>query len=496
MIFWSFVAIQIVFNRYAYRSKALPITCIAARFFATSPDKIMEVLRVEQPGHVTRVSRGVMITISFFFNYHHLFRRTVSAAVQPHSEAVAERVGSRGAEVCAVEGTLARSQRDPEPALPFPRVSPALPAATLSPRRPRTTPKTHRARDLLPAADGCMLPVAQARVTQDRRPPPRRLLSLSPAQHRPPHAARFLLRARVAKDLPPARAPMSPMSPAVHVARCPPHAAVSSARLLPLHAAHSLLQALASPAVPAPVPVPAWLKTRRPPPTEFRCVIQDPAPQHMLPAARACRPRMSRPLSDRRPRTSPSLPKTHPARLRVAQGRSTATRAPTDCCMLPTRRARLAAVHRLLPEEVSQDERKGGEFLAAAPYFRTLPIPDIAVSLTGSLQDSSLFNDISIDSIEASLSSTSATPRDYKALSMDIDPRAPRHTERRRPAAQASKRTPPAGGSCRLQLAFAKNTAPARPRHSDAASVAHAPSTAPCTRQLTRCAGCERRPDP
>ncbi|KAJ7229957.1 hypothetical protein GGX14DRAFT_553459 [Mycena pura] len=34
-------------------------------------------------------------------------------------------------------------------------------------------------------------------------------------------------------------------------------------------------------------------------------------------------------------------------------------------------------------EEVSQDEGRGGEFLAAAPYFRTLPISNLTVYLTG-----------------------------------------------------------------------------------------------------------------
>ncbi|KAJ7229962.1 hypothetical protein GGX14DRAFT_553465 [Mycena pura] len=35
------------------------------------------------------------------------------------------------------------------------------------------------------------------------------------------------------------------------------------------------------------------------------------------------------------------------------------------------------------PSAISQDEGRGGEFLAAAPYFRTLPIPNLTVNLTG-----------------------------------------------------------------------------------------------------------------
>src|ERR1700761_4808634 len=51
-------------------------------------------------------------------------------------------------------------------------------------------------------------------------------------------------------------------------------------------------------------------------------------------------------------------------------------------------------------------------------------------------------------------------------------------------------RTPPAAGSCRLQLGFAKDTAPPHQRH------LRPPSTAPFTRQPAHRAPCERRPTP
>ncbi|KAJ7196306.1 hypothetical protein GGX14DRAFT_575118 [Mycena pura] len=259
-----------------------------------------------------------MITISFFFNHHHLFRRT----------GVEERKFAR------LKGLLRALNAILSPALPLPA---RLTRLTGSDSEPATI--TDNAQDPSRARfAACRRRLHAARCTGARHtgPPPAPAPALPAVSFArcPPQAARVVCCAHSRRQRLAARAhahvaccprPLSAArcrivccrrmlhTPCCRHSRCPPYLRLFPCPRGPRLAARRPL----SSAVSSPLPV----ARRTLPFARTRCP-RSGAPAHVA-RSRACRPRMSRPLPERRPRTSPPVAQDPPR----AQGPVPATGA-------------------------------------------------------------------------------------------------------------------------------------------------------------------------